>query len=376
MNITTEPHQEVWHDMREPGAYEWWYFDAEDKESGVSVVLIWFSGFPFSPYYMQRYDDWKHKSGSALPLPADHTGFSFQLYEQGSETLNFIREGGNGLFESSREGIGLRFEKNRFFYDAHKDEYRLLVDFDFPARNRQVQAELLFQVSRRAHYSKNDANNAETGSQHQWLLSVPKALVGGFIEITGENGGGVRRIELRAQGYHDHNLGTMPMQEYIARWYWGRAFSERYDVIYYVIFFKNSDFQPLSFLMLHDNRDEQVSVMDSLQCRESEFSSGLFSPLHGRTLELSHERASLTVSQKNVLDAGPFYLRFASNISLQVDGQHLNGISGISEFLNPVRLQSRFMRFFTRSRIWRDKEPSFMYDYYNFFKSCTDWFKR
>ncbi len=128
--------------------------------------------------------------------------------------------------------------------------------------------------------------------------------------------------------------------------------------------------------MLHDNRDEKVSVMDSLQCRESEFSSGLFSPLHGRTLDISHERASVTISQKKVLDAGPFYLRFASNISLQIDGQNLNGISGISEFLNPVRLQSRFMRFFTRSRIWREKEPSFMYDYYNFFKSCTDWFKR
>ncbi len=376
MNITTEPHQEVWHDMQEPGAYEWWYFDAEDKSSGVSVVLIWFSGFPFSPYYMQHYDDWKRKAVSALPLSSDYAGFSFQLYEQGRETLNFIREGGNGLFESSREGIGLRFENNRFFYDAFRDEYRLVVDFDFPARNRKVGAELIFKVSRRARYSKKDSNNAALHSRHQWLLSVPRAEVEGHIEISGENGGGLRRIELRAHGYHDHNLGTMPMQEYISRWYWGRAFSERYDLIYYMIFFRDTAYQPVSLLMLHDNALEKVSVMDSLRFRERDFSTGFFSPLHGRTLELDGGGVSVTVSQKKVLDAGPFYLRFASNISLCIEGQHLNGINGISEFLNPVRLQSRFMRFFTRSRIWRDKEPSFMYDYYNYFKSCSDWFKR
>jgi carotenoid 1,2-hydratase len=375
MNITTEPHQEVWHDMQEPGAYEWWYFDAEDKASGVSVVIIWFSGFPFSPYYMQHYDDWKGRAVSAPPLSSDYAGFSFQLYEQGRETLNFIREGGKDLFECNREQIGFRFENSRFLYDALRDEYRLVVDFAFPARNRKVSAELLFKVTRRALYTKKDGNGA-ANSRHQWLLSVPRAEVDGYVEISGENGGSLRRIVLRGHGYHDHNLGTMPMQEYIARWYWGRAFSERYDLVYYMIFFRNTAYQPVSLLMLHDNIAGKVSFMDSLQFRERDFSTGFFSPLHGRTLELDGGGASVSVSQKKVLDAGPFYLRFASDISLCIDGQHLDGISGISEFLNPVRLQSRFMRFFTRSRIWRDKEPSFMYDYYNFFKSCSDWFKR
>lgn len=376
MNITTESQQEVWHDMQEPGAYEWWYFDAEDKDRGISVVLIWFSGFPFSPYYMQHYEEWKRSRGSAFPMPSDYAGFSFQLYEQGRETLNFIREGGNGLFQGSREGIGLGFENNRFSYDRQRDEYKLAIDFSFPARNRQVQAELTFKVRRRIRYSKKDGNNVDPGSCHQWLLSVPKADVSGYIAITGENGGGSRHIEISADGYHDHNLGTMPMQEYISRWYWGRAFSDRYDLIYYMVFFRNSSYKPLSLLMLHDNQVGHASVFDSLLFRERDFSTGLFSPLHGRTLEFSSGHTEVTISQKNVLDAGPFYLRFASNISLRIEGKHLNGISGISEYLNPVRLQSRFMRFFTRSRIWRDGQASFMYDYYNLFKSCSDWFKR
>lgn len=376
MNITTESQQEVWHDLQQPGAYEWWYFDAEDKVAGTSVVVIWFSGFPFSPYYMQHYEDWRRRAGDILPFPSDYAGFSFQLYEQGRETINFIREGGGGLFQGNRKDIGIRFEDNSFSYDADKDEYRLVIDFAFPARSRQVQAELVFKVRRRVRYSKKNGNNVDPGSCHQWLLSVPKADVRGFIDITGENGNGVRRIELTADGYHDHNLGTMPMQEYISRWYWGRAFSDRYDLIYYMVFFRNSSYKPLSLLVLHDNQADSVAVVDSLEFSERDFSTGIFSPLHGRSLELSSDQADVTISQKKVLDAGPFYLRFASNISLRVGGQHINGISGISEYLNPVRLQSRFMRFFTRSRIWRDGQASFMYDYYNYFKGCSDWFKR
>ncbi|MBN1279360.1 MAG: carotenoid 1,2-hydratase, partial [Chlorobiaceae bacterium] len=367
---------EVWHDLQQPGAYEWWYFDAEDKVAGTSVVVIWFSGFPFSPYYMQHYEDWRRRAGNILPFPSDYAGFSFQLYEQGRETINFIREGGGGLFQGNRKDIGIRFEDNSFSYDADKDEYRLVIDFAFPARSRQVQAELVFKVRRRVRYSKKNGNNVDPGSCHQWLLSVPKADVRGFIDITGENGNGVRRIELTADGYHDHNLGTMPMQEYISRWYWGRAFSDRYDLIYYMVFFRNSSYKPLSLLVLHDNQADSVAVVDSLEFSERDFSTGIFSPLHGRSLELSSDQADVTISQKKVLDAGPFYLRFASNISLRVGGQHINGISGISEYLNPVRLQSRFMRFFTRSRIWRDGQASFMYDYYNYFKGCSDWFKR
>jgi len=376
MNITTESQQEVWHDLQKPGAYEWWYFDAEDKVRGISVVLIWYSGFPFSPYYMQRYDEWKRSGSKAMPLPSEHAGFSFQLYEQGRETLNFIREGGLGLFHADREGIGIGFENNRFSYDKESDEYRLDIDFSFPSRNRQVRAGLLFRTCRRVCYAKKDRNSVEPGSCHQWLLSVPKADVSGFIDITGENGGGSRHIGFSGDGYHDHNLGTMPMQEYISRWYWGRAFSDRYDLIYYMVFFRNGGFRPLSLLMLHDNMEEKSSVIDSLQFNERDYAVGLFSPPHGRTLELFSSDASVTISQKKALDAGPFYLRFASNISLRIGGEQLNGISGISEYLNPVRLQSRFMRFFTRSRVWREGQPSFMYDSYNYFKGRSDWFKR
>ncbi|TLU51238.1 MAG: carotenoid 1,2-hydratase [Chlorobium sp.] len=365
MNITTELSQEVWHDLQGAGAYEWWYFDAEDKASGLSIVIIWFSGFPFSPYYTSHYEKWKNQITSDAPLPSNYSGFSFQIYENGREIVNFMKEGRSGLFESSRSDIGVRFEKNLFAYDALKDAYSLEIDFIFPVRQKAVKASFLFSSCRRIQYEKKDGNNAGKVPRHQWLLSVPKADVEGMIHIVEQSDGSVRTIPFNAIGYHDHNFGDLPLQEYLARWYWGRAFSEYYDIIYYVTFFKNNEYQPLVLLVLHDNSTGKVTVLDEVGFKESRFRRGLFSPLHSRELELQYENIRLNIHHNQVLDAGPFYLRFASAISLQINGKEFNGINGISEFLNPVRLQSRFMRFFTRSRIWRDGERSVMYNSYN-----------
>lgn len=376
MKITTKLDQERWHEMQDPGAYEWWYFDAEDKESGFSFVLIWFSGFPFSPYYTSHYEKWKNRSRADAPSPSNYSGFSFQLYENQREIINFIREGRHELFESSRTDIGVRFEKNRFTYNALRDEYTLDIDFTFPARHKALKATLLFKSCKRLVYEKKDNNNNGRVPLHQWLLSVPGADVEGVITITETSDHTVRTIPVKAKGYHDHNLGAVPMQEYISRWYWGRAFSAHFDIIYYVVIFKNNDYQPLSLLLLHDNQSDAFTIYDTVQFHESNFRRGLFSPLHSRDLYLHFEHANLKIHHNTVLDAGPFYLRFASSITLQTEDQQIENITGISEFLNPLRLESRFMRVFTRSRIWRDGEASIMYGIYNRFKRSLDWNNR
>ena len=121
---------------------------------------------------------------------------------------------------------------------------------------------------------------------------------------------------------------------------------------------------------------ETVTIHDTVQFHESNFRRTLFSPLHSRDLDLHYENAGLKIHHDTVLDDGPFYLRFASTITLEIDGRSIERIRGISEFLNPIRLESRFMRLFTRSRIWRDGERSIMYRIYNSFKRSLDWNNR
>jgi carotenoid 1,2-hydratase len=376
MNITTDTLEEVWHDMKAPGAYEWWYFDAEDRESGLSFVIIWFAGFPFSPYYADRYEKWKKHPATPPPLPADYSGFSFQLYENGRESINFIREGPNGLFESSRSGVGVRFEKNVFSLDRSSGEYRVDIDFSFPARRKEVKASLRFKPSGKLTFEKKDSSPDRSSPLHQWLLGVPRAEVEGTIEIIEIPGRDGRSIALKAVGYHDHNFGSVPLHEYVSRWYWGRAFSGYADLVYYLVFFRDPSILPLTLLYLHDKKEGTARVINSLSFRESNFRRGLFSPLHGRHLELAVDSVMVNIRHERVLDAGPFYLRFSSGISLTSKRVEHEPFVGISEYLDPSRLQSRFMRFFTSSRIWRDGERSLMYDIYNKFKHSLDLKKR
>jgi carotenoid 1,2-hydratase len=368
MNITTDPLQEAWHRLDAPGSYEWWYFDAEDEEQGISVVFIWFAGFAFSPYYLSHYEEWKARRRADPPNPVDYAGFSFQLYRDGREVINFIKEGARELFASEDGGIGVRFEGNRFVYDPQRDEYRLGIDFTFPARDRSVHASFSFRPLHRFDYRLDTAVHDGIDFRHQWVLSVPKAEVLGVLDIKTLASGKRKVLQFRGRGYHDHNLGIVPMYESIDRWYWGRAFSERYDLIYYVVFLRGRASRPQAIMLVRDHESGNPSAFDAVSVSESGFTRGLFAPVHGQTLRLEAAGVSVDIRHRKALDAGPFYLRYASRFSMTIGDERLEEVSGISEFLNPGPLNSKLMQFFTASRVWREGKRSAMYFLYNFFK--------
>ena len=376
MNITTDSLQEAWHRLEEPGSYEWWYFDAEDEAQGISVVFIWFAGFAFSPYYLGHYEEWKARRRSDQPNPVDYAGFSFQLYQNGREVINFIKEGGRELFASEDGGIGVRFEGNRFVYDPLRNEYRLSIDFSFPARDRSVHASFTFRPLHRFDYHLDNALHESVDFRHHWVLSVPKAEVLGVLDITSLSSDERQVLHFRGRGYHDHNLGTVPMYESIDRWHWGRFFSDRYDLIYYVVFLRGRASSPQAVMMLLDHETGVHSVLDSVRVSENDFRRGLFAPVHASSLRLEDGTVSVDIRHHEVLDTGPFYLRYASRFSMAIGDEQLEEVRGISEFLNPEALKSGVMRFFTASRVWRDGQRSVMYTLYNFFKHQIDWFTR
>ncbi len=376
MDITTDSTQELWHGLADPGSYEWWYFDAEDPGQGLSAVFIWFDGFPFSPFYMRSYDRWRAGRNGTPPRPGHHAGFSFQLYRHGREVVNFIREGLDAEFTSDPSGVGVRFENNRFCYDPLTDLFRLTVDFDFPARKKRVKGSFTFRPRHRYDYRRSHDCPGEEVSRHQWFLSVPKAEVEGELSLDGFPEGGSSAFRFGGMGYHDHNLGTVPMHEYYDRWYWGRVLAGRYDLVYYVVYFRNQAVPPLAVTLLTDSETGRQQRFDRITFSEERLTRGVFAPFHGRRLRFSAEGLEMVVGHRQVLDSGPFYLRFASEFSLALNGSPLHRLSGISEFLNPAALRSPVMRFFTSSRVWRDDEMATMYPYYNFFKRQYDWLNR
>lgn len=376
MNITTDFRHEAWHRLEDPGSYEWWYFDAEDEARGLSVVFIWFSGFAFSPYYLGHYEAWKASLRDDHPQPAHYAGFSFHLYEHGREVVNFIREGRDGMFEAETSGIGVRFEKNVFTYDPATDCYLLTIDFSFPAKQMKVSGSFVFRPQHRFDYRFDHDTSDRPAARNQWVLSVPKAGVEGRLSIETSSSGKRRHLDFHGKGYHDHNLGAAPVYESIDRWYWGRAFSGRYDLVYYVMFLRDGNATPLAVMMLHDQERGTRKIYDRIDVSESRFRKGLFAPSHGEILRLQADTVTVEVRHRTALDSGPFYLRYQSSLTMDIEGERIDETRGISEFLDPEALQSKVMRFFTASRVWRDGEFSMMYTLYNFFKRQFDWFNR
>ena len=59
-----------------------------------------------------------------------------------------------------------------------------------------------------------------------WLVAIPRGTVEGTITLCGQT----RMV--RGLGYHDHNWGSLPFEDYLQEWYWGRAYLGDYTVIF------------------------------------------------------------------------------------------------------------------------------------------------
>ncbi len=366
MRISTSLKHDVWHDLKEGGSYEWWYFDAIDEKNDLSIVAIWFCGFPFSPYYIQRYNKWVDhgKNGKSFPNPLEHTAFSFNMYYKGKEVINFIKEGDASLFKSSKDTPYAKFENNFFYYDEKENCYVLEFDFQMPARRKQVKGRIVFSISQfDQNYDISDYSYGQ--SEHSWILVSPKANTSGEIVMFDGIKNKLQKYKFDGRGYHDHNYGRLPMNTDIEKWYWGRAHSKDLDIVYYIITYKSQAQAPFAFLMAVE-KDKMIVLDNSFNMLENGHQRNFFVPPYSKELTLSNEAITFNITHDNGLDIGPFYLRFNSTFKLKTKEGIDISLSGISEFLNPGSIDSTFVLGLIKSKIWRQGNHSLMYNLYNF----------
>ncbi|MDX2129559.1 MAG: carotenoid 1,2-hydratase [Chloroherpetonaceae bacterium] len=372
MNIAASIKNDTYHNLHEPGSYEWWYFDAIDEKTGFSFVVIWYSGFPFSPYYLKRYRNWKDMNSEVIPTPLEHAGFSFNLYENGKELVNFIKEGNSHLFQTSTETPFAKFEDSQFSYNEKLNRYELSISFFMPSRRKKIKAALFFEVLPVEGLEK--VEKAAGGEKaHTWVLAALSSKVTGEFEFT--EGNQEMLIPFNGSGYHDHNYGRVPMGEDIYNWYWGRAHSENKDLVYYVISYKDENKSPFAILFLKE-KDQITDVFTGLTVDSENSQKGFLIPEHSRSLTLSNDRVKCMITHSHDLETGPFYLRFNSIFLLKINNQSVWSLQGISEFLHPDRIDSELVRNLIKSKIWREGENSLMYTLYNFFNSCYERLQR
>ncbi len=370
MQILSSLQADIWHNLKEPGSYEWWYFDAITHDERYSIVAIWFSGFPFSPYYLQRLRTWKRNGSKpngyhgAFPNPLEHTAFSFSLYADGAEVLNFIKEGDATFFEASLETPFARFEQNWFAYDELRNRFVLHIEFEMPARRKRVRAGLYF--TPRIELAEDFGELSSGTGEHTWVLVAPSMDVCGTVEVWDGLKSEHYNIAFHGNGYHDHNFGRVPMDTDIENWYWGRAHSKKHDLVYYIISYKDEQRKPFTFLYLTEN-GTTIILKNCLSITEHELEQNLISPRYGKRLTMDSDSCHFSIEHLKGLDIGPFYMRFYSRFVLKLENGRGVVMTGISEFLHPERLASGLVQNLVKSKVLRAGRLSMMYTLYNFF---------
>jgi predicted secreted hydrolase len=184
-----------------PGSFEWWYFDAHLADGSTAVIV-----FMTKPL-LQRRD----------PLsPA----VMITITRPDGVRLSQVASFDAGQFQAAKEDCAVRIGDNEVTGDLHT--YRL------HARAGDLAADLVFTGSvppwrpgaGKTYYS------ADRARFFGWLPAVPYGSVEGSLSYDG--------AEHAVQGacYHDHNWGTVDLNQVMSHWYWGRAHIAGFTLIF------------------------------------------------------------------------------------------------------------------------------------------------
>jgi hypothetical protein len=192
------------YDVRAPGGYEWWLFEAHDPATDTQIVVVVYDGDPFNPEYRRRYERYRRRpTRNAPPVARDFPAVSMMVYRAGQIAVRSIIQYPAGSFSGSPEKPDLSIGADRLTSEG--DNLKLDIagaGLTFAPRWRHLPVErTLF------------AGHGE----HRWIIANPYCDVEGFYCRSGE------RIALRGIGYHDHQFGTGPIPQ-VQEWSRGRAY--------------------------------------------------------------------------------------------------------------------------------------------------------
>jgi len=340
MKILSDYKDDVRHKDKEPGGYEWWYFDAISGDGRIGLVVIFYEGNPFSTRYNRAIMD------SVKPSdPSDYPAVSISIYEEGEPIYYSFTEFEPRDASFSKERPNVWIGAHRLEMNSEEElAYRLQLEEILPSGD-QLEAELTF---RSPTVERSPFHNGEEGTaSHWWNLVQPRAKVEGtiYLSATGEDS---RTIDFNGQGYHDHNLGQEPMRDEFSDWYWGRFHFNAGTLVYYVMNRQNT--QQHQAWLIDQANSRIIEIFSDFSLRDKGLTVlGLHT---ARKIGLRSDRAEVRIQQSKLLDNGPFYQRYMSDAYLRIsDQQVIESQTGITEYIYPSRIYARIFWPFVDMRI-------------------------
>jgi carotenoid 1,2-hydratase len=223
------------HRVVAPGGYETWHFDAESAAGEVRLVAVLGVGPPLHAPYLSRYLQYRRRPRRRPPpVPGDYPFAHFAVYEDDRALAQFSTHAAPEDFAASPHEPAVKVAGNEFVRDPDGSFSLRFRGVPSGTGTRRTGASCLSaQLTFRPLLPHPPYETALTGHSispdlHQWVIAAPSCEVWGSVAITPEGSdgsrAGVREMDFRGRGYHDHRYGTGPLGATLRRWASGRVF--------------------------------------------------------------------------------------------------------------------------------------------------------
>lgn len=267
-------------DMDARGNAEWWYFDAK-LENGYMVV-----GF-----FRAKHE----RTGK--------TGVEITVYTPSGEKIQNITNYSHAELIASKEYPDVRIGPN---YVKVENFDQKLLTYEVFMEEEGYGFHLTFNSIVQGWIPGSGYTEFDKYGHFGWCVPIPRAKVEGYILVNGE------KIAAKGIGYHDHNWLSFNLARFVKYWYWGRAYSETYTIIYaYIRCNKKMDNYPIRVLMVAEN-EEIIHSTGEFEFNDEKF---IYSQSAGNSypqkLEFKIENVlHLTLDVEEILDADNLLFEF------------------------------------------------------------------
>lgn len=199
LSTTIEQWEDGLRDQPRPGSLEWWYFDAH-LEDGTALVVVFMT---------------KPTAASAGEISPC---IGAQLTLPNGEIINVWQPFPASQFHASRDECNVHIGPNWLRGNLHH--------YEFSVETPELSMQLTFTgILPPARIGTGEIRLGEK-DHFGWLVAVPRGTVQGTLTLRGQT----RTVS--GLGYHDHNWGSLPFEDFLQEWYWGRAYLGDYTLIF------------------------------------------------------------------------------------------------------------------------------------------------
>lgn len=335
MNIAFGAEYDGLHDIGECG-YEWWYYDCVSEDSEFAVVLIIFRDIPMLPECIKERTLSPKKRGNY------YDGISINVYHKKKKIAQKLLWSKKYQTVVNDATNSVHFQNNQIMYDSNT--YSIYVDIEKGIDSRRIRFQANFVES-------NTYNNNQQhidSSAHTWLAVAPVLSGECTLEIwEGES----RKVHtmFNAHAYHDHNVGVLPVFHEFHSWYWGKVVCDFCTLVYYYVPQKPKQ-TLLQWSCLFLRNSNTCLILRDVVIQEQECTISYMGLRYCKRMVLTgysnNDAVELTILHNNLIENGPFYLRFASIATLKIDSTIFTDTHSIGEFFHAERLKSKIVQTF------------------------------